>query len=393
MKFHRILWLALLLALIPAAALGDTAEDITNSCDFVPSKVPVGRAAYMLDDDYTTFWYLTNPDGAYIDVSAPEGVEMGGVYIKWYREIPSWHIDVPNGDGWTTVAQKSDGYVVEYVELPAGTQSFRLCRAEDDTSIFKIAEMRVYGPGELPGDVQVWEPVAEKCDILVISTHPDDEVLYFGGTIPYYVAQGKTVQVVYMTTVTSYRKIELHDCLWLCGVRNYPILGPLTDKNLSSLQDLYAGYWPLETVQSFIVECIRRCKPEVVITHDLAGEYGHLEHVATARNTVWAVTQTADPECFPESAEEYGAWQVKKLYLHLYGQNQIVMDWSEPLDFFGGETALSMAEKGFEMHRSQYVNQYHSVKDYGDYDCRVFGLYYTEVGEDVLKNDFLENIP
>ena len=58
------------------------------------------------------------------------------------------------------------------------------------------------------------------------STHPDDEVLYMGGVIPYYVAQGKTVQVVYMTTVTEVTaKIELHDCLWAMGVRNYPILG------------------------------------------------------------------------------------------------------------------------------------------------------------------------
>ncbi|MBN1776822.1 MAG: PIG-L family deacetylase [Clostridiales bacterium] len=393
MKIHRMLWLILLLALLPAAALGTTAEDISESCDFMPSKPPVGRVYYMLDDDYTTFWYVENPDGVSIDVSAPEGQEMGGVYIKWYREIPSWRIDVPDGDGWLTVAQKKDGYVVEYVALPAGTRSFRLCRAEDDTSIFKIGEMRVYGPGEPPEDVQRWEPVAEKCDILVFSTHPDDEVLYMGGTIPYYVARGKTVQVVYMTTVTSYRKIELHDCLWACGVRNYPVLGPLTDKNLDDIQLLYERYWPLEKVQSFIVECIRRCKPEVVVTHDLGGEYGHLEHVATARNTVWAITRTADETCFPESAGQYGAWQVKKLYLHLYQENEIVMNWSQPLDFFGGETALSMAAKGFELHRSQSENNYHSVKNYGLYDCRLFGLYYTEVGEDILKNDFLENIP
>ena len=137
MKLHRLIFLVFLLALLPAAALGATAEDITDSCDFVPSKVPNARARYMLDDDYTTFWYLTNPDGAYIEVSAPEGVDMGGVYFQWYREIASWRVDVLIDDAWITIAEKADGYVVEYVELPEGTQRFRLCRAVDDTSIFK----------------------------------------------------------------------------------------------------------------------------------------------------------------------------------------------------------------------------------------------------------------
>jgi hypothetical protein len=48
--------------------------------------------------------------------------------------------------------------------------------------------------------------------------------------------------------------------------------------------------------------------------------------------------------------------------------------------------------KGFTMHRSQQKTDY-EVLDEGPYDNRLFGLYYSLVGDDVLKNDFLENLP
>jgi len=83
---------------------------------------------------------------------------------------------------------------------------------------------------------------------------------------------------------------------------------------------------------------------------------------------------------------------VKKLYLHLYKENEIVMDWRKPLDFFDGKTAFDMAEAGFKCHKSQQSNGM-TVEDTGRYANNLFGLYYTAVGNDVLKNDLFENIP
>ena len=389
MKRIHFLWLLLLILLIPAVALGAEALDITGDCIVLPS-VAVGRTALMLDDDYKTAWYTSNPAGAYISVSAPQGQTIGGVYIKWNLDAPSWHIDIERGGAWETVASSADGFVVEYIPLPQDTQSFRLYRSEDDTTEFRIAEMILYGPGDLPDTVQLWEPVLEQCDILLISAHADDEFLYMGGTIPYYIAQGKTVQVIYVSPSASYRYLELLDGLWLSGMRNYPVLGRFVDKHLKDVNQIYT-YWGLETLRQFLVSWIRQCKPDVVVTHDLRGEYGHAAHVATAVNTVWAVEHAADPEVAPESATQWGVWQVQKLYLHLYWKNKIVMDWQTPLEFFGGETALSVAQRAFAMHRSQQNTNYR-VLDSGDYDCRLFGLYFSTVGEDVLKNDFLEHI-
>ncbi|MEG2395135.1 MAG: PIG-L family deacetylase, partial [Ruthenibacterium sp.] len=114
-------------------------------------------------------------------------------------------------------------------------------------------------------------------------------------------------------------------------------------------------------------------------------------HRAAADASKRCITDAANPKKYPKSEALYGTWQVSKLYLHLYDKNQITMDWRVPLSAFDGKTAFDMAQAGFRLHLSQQDTEY-VVRDDGPYDNRKFGLYYTSVGEDVLKNDFLENV-
>ena len=390
MKRIPFLWLIFIVLLIPAAALSATAQDITSDCSIVPS-LATGRAGWMLDDDYSTSWFVSQPAGVSIEIAAPEHQTIGGVYLKWNLRASRFIVDVLSEGTWQTIEQVNGGYAVQFITLPPDTDRFRIRRAEDDQTEFRVVELRVYGPGELPNDVQAWQPEFDTCDLLVISTHPDDEYLYLGGTIPYYVAQGKAVQVLYVAPSSSIRYLELLDGLWLCGVRNYPVLGTFTDKKYDRVEEIYQC-WSRDKLQRFLLSNIRKFKPDVVVTQDLKGEYGHVAHIATSANTAWAVNNAGDAAIDPESAEQYGVWQVKKTYLHLYPENTIVMDWSTPLPYFGGESALSMAEQAFALHRSQQLLNYR-VRAEGDYDCRLFGLYASTVGEDILKTDFFENIP
>ena len=129
----------------------------------------------------------------------------------------------------------------------------------------------------------------------------------------------------------------------------------------------------------------------MIVTHDLDGEYGHNQHKITARLMQDAIDAAADAARFPESAAQYGAWQVKKLYIHLYGENQVNMPWKVPLDELGGRTPLEMAQLGYAEHASQ--QKYFQVEDGGKYDNARFGLYFTAVGLDSGANDMFENIP
>ncbi len=226
----------------------------------------------------------------------------------------------------------------------------------------------------------------------MISAHCDDELLYFGGTIPTYAGEkGLVVQVAYMANEERLRMDEAMNGLWLCKVRNAPVLVGMKDAYTETLEAAEKRWGRDETVAA-IVSLIRRFKPEVIVTHDLEGEYGHGAHRITASCTLEAVSAAADGTLYPESAQEYGAWQTKKLYLHLFDTGAITMDWRVPLDAFDGLTALDVANLAYDCHVSQ--QEFHqNVYDTGDFSSAEYGLAYTQVGQDVAGGDFFENIP
>ena len=128
-------------------------------------------------------------------------------------------------------------------------------------------------------------------------------------------------------------------------------------------------------------------------TYLVNGDFGHGAHKLVAEITVKAVEDASDPEKFPESAEKYGAWQVKKFYVHMYDQNRIFIDVDVPLESFGGMTARQVAAAGMTKWKNgAEAGKINNIRT-GKYHPSDYGLYFSTVGEDVEKNDFLENIP
>jgi hypothetical protein len=192
------------------------------------------------------------------------------------------------------------------------------------------------------------------------------------------------------------------------GVTAYPVFGRFADFRIDSLQGTYDEYARLgttkEQLQSFVVEQLRRFKPLVAIGHDLQGEYGHGMHMVYTDLLINALPLIGDAAAFPESAEKYGTWELPKLYLHLYGENQVTIDYDQPLAHFGGMTAFQVTQKkGYPCHESQqwtwftdWINgkwdQITKASEIETYNPCHFGLYHSAVGADVQKNDFFENI-
>ena len=74
------------------------------------------------------------------------------------------------------------------------------------------------------------------------------------------------------------------------------------------------------------------------------------------------------------------------------------MDWDTPLESMGGSTPFELSKQGYACHLSQqntwftkWMNKDRAA-DINKYSPCEYGLYRTTVGEDVRKNDFLENI-
>ena len=381
----------LALAAFLAFAGAETAVDITARCSFNAGS---GRKTFSSckDRNYKTYWRSANGDKAYVQVTVPAGETASGVMVQWYEHPHAWGLQIQDKNGkWVDAGHTDGSYLAEYLPLPEGTTVFRVANAPGEKKHFNLMELRVYGAGDLPPEVQVWEPSAEKADLMLLVAHADDEVLWFGGTLPTYAGEsGKICQVCVLVPSMPYRRLELLDCLWTCGVRQYPVWGGFRDAFSGTLAKQYK-HWSKNRVYETVTGWIRRFQPDVLLTHDVSGEYCHGAHRVCADATMHCLKLAADPNKYAASVKEYGIWDVPKCYIHLYRQNELDMDWRQPLSAFGGKTSFEVAEEGFRRHVSQQVTDYR-VEDWGPWDNSLFGLYRSLVGDDILKNDFFENI-
>ena len=384
-KLFMLLLLFFALSVSVAAAEGG---EITKKASF--SGKNRGEISLMTDRNYKTRWTSGRGQNAYLEVSLPESAPCGTVYIQWYETPIPFRIMTQENGQWVTLCEKTECYYNAAVTLPSPQTRFRICPAEGCNERMVICEIHLYAPGEVPGNVQFWQPTVEKADLMLLVCHPDDEVLWFGGALPTYAGeQKKDVLVCVMVLTMPYRRCELLDSLWTCGVRTYPIWGGLGDKYSTSLKKQYT-MWSETRLLKKVTGWYRQYKPTVVLTHDIRGEYGHGGHRVCADLCIKALALSADAKYDPSSAKEWGLWDVPKLYVHLYDKGVIEMPWDTPLSAFGGKTGFEVAKEAFKCHVSQQSTDY-AVRNTGSCTCTRFGLYRSLVGEDTEKNDFFEN--
>lgn len=376
MKKLLIILVALLLGTVAAQA--DEAVEITEQAAF-----SVKKPKLLLDGDLATYW-----SGDVLEITLPEDAACHALYLSFFDTPPSLVVSVQAEGSWQRVCAQPQPYYNACVKLEEGATKLRLENARGES--FSISEIHLFGEGELPAWVQQWQPFTGKADLMVLAAHPDDELLFMGGTIPYYAGErGKKVIVVYMTFPRQKERYnELLDGLWHCGVREYPQLSPFRDVVTRDADAFVESLGGETVVMGYIVEMLRKYQPDVVVTHDRNGEYGHAAHIVASRLMREGVPLAADASYQPAKGQP---WQVKKLYLHLHKENKLKMDWNKPLTAFGGKDGLTVATEAFKFHVSQ-VKSGTVMEDGLLYDNSIFGLWYSAVGEDVEKNDFFENI-
>ena len=382
-----------LLALSLSVAFAAEANDITEDCKF---KVCSSGRKYtlMTDKKYTSYWESNKIKTPWIAITAPEGKPIAGLYVCFGNMPESWEIQTSDdGKDWFTAVPGDTRFLHAYVALPQPAQHVRLAVTSEKKTALRINDLFVLSEGDLPDWVQVWQPTEEKADILFLSTHPDDELIFFGGAIPTYaVEQQRKVVVAYFSRSNTTRSSELLNGLWHMGVRTYPVIGNFKDSYAKNLKAAYKSAGGKDKVNEWIVGLYRQYKPEVVVTQDTNGEYGHKQHMMIAEAAQNCIALAANEDEFTASTIAYGTWQVKKLYLHLYPENQITFDWTVPLKSMNGATGIELAEEAYTLHKTQASSGMSVTETGTKYDNRVFGLAFTTVGEDVRKDDFLENI-
>jgi LmbE family N-acetylglucosaminyl deacetylase len=176
--------------------------------------------------------------------------------------------------------------------------------------------------------------VSEQLTVLAVLAHPDDEGFGCGGTLAALVAGGHRVTLICATngdvgeisdpalatpeTLWQVRQGELRTAMDVTGIQDLRFLN-YRDSGMDGTDDnnhpssLYQA--PKATVVEQVAEVIRQVRPDVVITHDPTGGYGHPDHITISQRTASAVELCRGDEgpqlyhlCFPRSAFQQ-MWQ------------------------------------------------------------------------------------
>jgi N-acetyl-1-D-myo-inositol-2-amino-2-deoxy-alpha-D-glucopyranoside deacetylase len=177
---------------------------------------------------------------------------------------------------------------------------------------------------------------------LLVHAHPDDESITTGATMAYYVAQGVQVTLLTCTLgeegevlVPEYAQLEaaqadqlgglrigeLDAAMRALGVTDHRFLGGPGRFRDSGMMGTPANEHPrafwraasepevFDAAVGAAVDVIREVRPQVVITYDDNGDYGHPDHIMAHRVATAAADAAGDPE-----RGDGEAWQVAKFY-------------------------------------------------------------------------------
>jgi N-acetyl-1-D-myo-inositol-2-amino-2-deoxy-alpha-D-glucopyranoside deacetylase len=180
----------------------------------------------------------------------------------------------------------------------------------------------------------VTTPVAEPSRrLLLVHAHPDDETIGTGATMAMYAAGGADVTLITCTLgeegeilvpelahlaadrdggLGDYRIGELSAAMAALGVTDHRFLGGPGHWRDSGMMgtppnDRPDAFWQadLDTAVGELVKVIREVRPQVVVTYDDNGGYGHPDHIQAHRVTVAAFEAASDPARYPEAGAPF----------------------------------------------------------------------------------------
>ncbi|WP_369131946.1 N-acetyl-1-D-myo-inositol-2-amino-2-deoxy-alpha-D-glucopyranoside deacetylase [Modestobacter sp. I12A-02662] len=175
--------------------------------------------------------------------------------------------------------------------------------------------------------------------LLLVHAHPDDETINNGATMARYVAEGAAVTLLTCTLgeegevlvpelaqlaadqadqLGGYRIGELAAAMAALGVTDWRFLGGagrFRDSGMmgTPANDKPRAFWraDLDEAVAHAVAVVREVRPQVVVTYDENGGYGHPDHIQAHRVAMGAVDAAADPGYRPDLGEP---WTVAKVY-------------------------------------------------------------------------------
>jgi LmbE family N-acetylglucosaminyl deacetylase len=187
--------------------------------------------------------------------------------------------------------------------------------------------------------------------VLAAFAHPDDEGFGCGGTLAMLVARGAQITLVCATngdvgeisdpalatpeTLAQVRREELRRAMAVTGVQDLRFLG-YRDSGMAGADDNThpdsLSQADPEKVAGELAEITRETRPELVITHDPTGGYGHPDHTAVYRHATRAFAVAGDPGHAGDPAHAQQPWSPQLLYYVCFPRSNFRRMWQQMLD-------------------------------------------------------------
>ena len=197
--------------------------------------------------------------------------------------------------------------------------------------------------------------------LLLVHAHPDDETINNGVTMAKYAADGINVTLVTCTRgeegevlvdsllnlasskddkLGEHREVELKNAMDELGIKDFRFLGAPNKKWRDSgmmgtpQNDRKDVFWQadLDEAANELVKIILETKPQVLITYDEFGGYGHPDHIKAHQIAMRAAEIASQQD-----------WQVSKIYWNTTPRSVIQMGIDKMKEvgseFFGAENA------------------------------------------------------
>jgi len=205
--------------------------------------------------------------------------------------------------------------------------------------------------------------------LLLVHAHPDDETIGTGAVMAKYAAEGALVTLVTCTLgeegevlvpelehlasdqqdgLGQHRIGELAAAMEALRVTDHRFLGGPGRWRDSGMMgtpqnDRPECFWQADVAEATadLVRIVREVRPQVVVTYDERGGYGHPDHIQAHRVTVAAIAKASDPSYQSSLGEP---WRVAKTYWTAFPKSVLqagidLLKASGQTNFFGADSA------------------------------------------------------
>jgi LmbE family N-acetylglucosaminyl deacetylase len=187
--------------------------------------------------------------------------------------------------------------------------------------------------------------------VLVVIAHPDDEGFGSGGALAMLSAGGSRITLVCATngdageisdsslatpeTLAQVRQEEMRQAMAITKVEDLRFLG-YRDSGMAGTEDndnpasLHQA--EPDKVVSRLVGIMREVRPQMVITHDPTGGYGHPDHLAASRHVTRAFTLSGNINYPGMSEVKMEPWSPGLLYYFCHPRSIFRRMWQQMVD-------------------------------------------------------------